>query len=60
MNEDNFEKIAAIYPAEIDKETIKQIFTELEYEELFNSVVQNKRLELDEKSKIFERSGKLK
>jgi|GEM_PF-5176046 len=57
FNKDNFKKVATIYPAEIDEATIRQIFNESEYEELYKSVVQSKILELDE---IFEHSGKLK
>ncbi|MCC8377082.1 MAG: hypothetical protein LN567_01585 [Rickettsia endosymbiont of Graphium doson] len=37
----NFEKVAAIYPAEIDKETIKQIFKEIESKKFIQCFVKS-------------------
>ncbi|WP_341791912.1 hypothetical protein [Rickettsia endosymbiont of Gonocerus acuteangulatus] len=41
FNNNNFEKVAAIYPTEIDKTTIKQIFTELESKKFIQCFVKS-------------------
>ncbi len=41
FNNNNFEKVAAIYPAEIDEETIKQIFKEIESKKFIQCFVKS-------------------
>lgn len=56
----NFEKIAATYPDEIDKDIEEQLFEELDFEKLFEYVVRNNSLNSEEEKQIFKHPDKLK
>ncbi|HJD59423.1 MAG TPA: NACHT domain-containing protein [Rickettsia endosymbiont of Omalisus fontisbellaquei] len=56
----NFEKIAATYPDEIDKDIEEQLFEELDFEKLFEYIVRNNSLNSEEEKQIFKHPDKLK